>query len=134
MSNIAFCTAKAPIAHETRIIGAMVANGTRSTEANSGTVASTMTQAGEVAEIHRGDEPPHEVLLLDEQQRAGLQAPHHQPAEQHRGGAGAGNAERQHRQQRRGAGGMGGSLRCQHPSILPVPKLAPSREKRLARL
>ena len=48
----------------------------------------------------RGDEAPDEVLLLDEEQRPGLQAPDEQPAQQHRGGGRARHAEREHRQQR----------------------------------
>jgi hypothetical protein len=39
-------------------------------------------EAGDVAEIHRSDQTPDEILLLDEQHRAGLEAPHHQAAEQ----------------------------------------------------
>ena len=41
MSNIAFWMANAPMAHDTTIIGAMAANGTRSTAAKIGTVVST---------------------------------------------------------------------------------------------
>src|SRR5258705_11342160 len=67
-----------------------------------------------MAEIHRCNQAPDEILVLDEQQRTGVEAPHHQPAEQDRRGAGAGNAEREHRQQRRGAGSMRRSLRREH--------------------
>src|ERR1041384_2899619 len=41
MSNMAFWIANAPIAQDTTIIGAMAAKGTRSTDANTGTVVST---------------------------------------------------------------------------------------------
>ena len=58
-------------------------------------------QPDDVAEIHRRDEAPHEVLVLDEQQRSGVESPDHQAAQQDRRGARARNAEREHRQQRR---------------------------------
>src|SRR5712672_3715200 len=44
-------------------------------------------EADHVAEVHGGDEAPDEVLVLDEEERAGIQAPHHQAAEQDRGSA-----------------------------------------------
>ena len=131
---MAFWMAKAPIAQDTTIIGAIAANGTRSTAANSGTVVSTMHQADDVAEIHRGDQAPDEILVLDEQQRPGIEAPHHQAAEQDRRGAGAGNAERQHRQQRGGAGGMRRGFRREHAFDAALAEAFGSFEKRLARL
>ena len=52
----------------------------------------------DVADIHRGDQPPDEILLIDEQHRPGVQSPDHQPAHHDGGRRGAGNAEREHRQ------------------------------------
>ena len=115
MSNMAFWMAKAPMAQDTRIIGAIAEKGTRSTAAKSGTVVSTITSPDYIAEIHRGDQAPDEILVLDEHQRTGIEPPDHQAAEQDRRRAGAGNAERQHRQQRRGAGGMRRGFRREHP-------------------
>ena len=71
-------------------------------------------QADDIAEIHRGNQAPDEFLLLDEQHRAGLQAPDQEAAEQDGRRRGAGHAEREHRQQCRGAGGMRGGLRRDH--------------------
>src|SRR5262245_36265517 len=71
-------------------------------------------QSDDIAEIHRGDQTPDELLLLDEQQRTRLQAPDQEAPEQHRRGRRARNAERQHGQQRRGAGRMRGGFRRDH--------------------
>ena len=91
-------------------------------------------EADDVAEIHRRDQTPDEALVLDEQQRPGIEAPHHQAAEQDRRRAGAGDAEREHGQQRRGAGCVRGRLRRKHAFDAPLPKLSLSLAKRLARL
>ena len=93
------------------IVGAMMLNGTRRIAAKSGTQLSTMIRPRQIAEVHAGDEPPHEFLLLDEEQRSRLEAPDQQAAQQHGGGRRAGNAERDHRQERAGTGGMRGGLR-----------------------
>ena len=58
--------------------------------------------------------PQTKLLLLDEQQRPGVQSPNHEAAEENRGGAGARDAERQHRQERRGAGGVRRRFRREH--------------------
>src|SRR5712671_3794187 len=63
-------------------------------------------EADHVAEIHRSDQAPDEALVLDEEERPRIEPPHHQPAEQDRGGARAGNAEREHRQKGGSAGGV----------------------------
>src|SRR5262249_44919581 len=67
-------------------------------------------QADEIGDVEAGDEAPDEVLLLDEQHRAGLETPDEEAAEQHGGGRGAGNPQGQHGQHGAGAGGMSGGL------------------------
>src|SRR6266702_497128 len=99
MSNMAFWMAKAPIAQDTTIIGAIAAN---------------EDKAHHVAEIHRRDQAPDEALVLDEEQRPRVQAPHHQAAEQDRSRPRSRNAEREHRQKRRGAGGVRRRLRREY--------------------
>src|SRR3989442_12974812 len=71
-------------------------------------------EADHVAEIHRGDQAPDEALVLDEEERPGVQAPHHQAAEQDRRRARARDAEREHGQQGGSAGGMRRRLRREH--------------------
>ena len=71
-------------------------------------------EARDVAEVHRGDETPDEVLLLDEEQRPRLEPPDHEAAQQHRRGGRARDAEREHRQERAGAGGVRRGLRRDH--------------------
>ena len=56
-------------------------------------------ESDDIAEIHRSDETPDEILVLDEQQRTGIEPPDHQAAQQDRRRAGAGDSQRQHRQQ-----------------------------------
>src|SRR6266699_495341 len=55
-------------------------------------------EADHVAEIHRSDQAPDEALVLDEEERPGVQSPHHQAAEQDRRRARARDAEREHGQ------------------------------------
>src|SRR5882762_332382 len=71
-------------------------------------------QADEVAEVHGSDQAPDEVLVLDEEERPGIEPPHHQAAEQDRSRAGAGNAKGEHRQQRGGAGGVRRGFGSEH--------------------
>ena len=75
MSSIALCTVKAPIAQITTMIGAMIENGTRRIAAKSGTHVSTMMRPAMLPEIHAGDQAPHEILLLDEKERARAASP-----------------------------------------------------------
>jgi hypothetical protein len=67
------------MAHDTTIIGATAANGKRRIGGEDRHRVSTITRPTTVAEIHRGDQTPDEVLVLDEQQRTGIEPPHHQP-------------------------------------------------------
>ena len=97
--------------HTTTITGPMIANGMRRIEAKIGTVASTSTTATTLPRYMLAIRPQTKSGPLDEQHRAGIEAPDHQPAHHHRGGGGAGNAQRQHRQHGAGAGGMVGGLR-----------------------
>src|SRR6266849_2102628 len=57
-------------------------------------------EADDIAEIHGCDQAPDEVLVLDEEERPGIESPHHQAAEEDRRRARARDAEREHRQQR----------------------------------
>ena len=97
--------------HTTTISGPMIANGMRRIEAKSGMVASTSTTATTLPRYMRGDQAPDEVRPLDEQHRAGVQAPDHQAAHHHRRRGRAGNAQRQHRQHGAAAGRVVGGLR-----------------------
>ena len=49
--------------------------------------------AGDVAEIHAGNQAPDEIFLFDEQQWTGLQPPDQQATEQHGGGRGTGDTQ-----------------------------------------
>ena len=118
--------------HTTTMSGPMIANGMRRIEANIGTVASTSDDGDDVAEVHRGDQAPDEIGPLDEQHRAGIQPPDHQPAHHHRGRRRAGHAQREHRQHRARAGGVVGGLRRDDALGLPLAELRAAREKRLA--
>src|SRR5437773_3676279 len=71
-------------------------------------------KADHVAEIHRSDQAPYEALVLDEEERPGVEAPNHQAAEQDRRRARARDAEREHRQQGGSAGGVRRGLRREH--------------------
>src|SRR4029079_6437677 len=103
-------------------MGATAAKGTRRIEAKIGTVVSTSTRPTTLPRYIESIRPQtkslcctnrrgtgmmaHTILVLDEQQRTRVEAPHHQAAEQNRGRTRARDAERQHRQQRRGTGSV----------------------------
>ncbi len=73
--------------------------GIRIRAAKTGTRQQHQGDGDDVADIHRGDQAPDEILLVDEQHRPGIEAPDHQAAHHDRCGRRAGNAEREHRQQ-----------------------------------
>ena len=67
-------------------------------------------QGEDVGNEQGGDEAPGEVGGVGEQQRTGVEAPHHQTAQQHGAGAGAGDTEGQQGGEGTGGGSIIGGL------------------------
>ena len=77
----------------------------------------------EVADIERGDQPPDELGVAVEQERAGLQVVVLERREQHGGGRRRRQAEREQRHQHAGGGSVVGGLRSGDAFDGAVPEL-----------
>ena len=97
-----------------RISGAISAYGIRHSRAHSPDQRQVEDQQHHVAHVHAGDHRPHELRLLLEQQRPGLQAVDHQPAQHHRERGRGRNAKGEERDESRARGGVVRALRRRH--------------------
>ena len=111
---MAFWMAKAPIAQDTTIIGAMAENGTRRMAAKIGTVVSTITSPTTLPRYIEAIRPHTKSLCSTNSSGPGLSPHTIRPPSRIAAVPEPGNAERQHRQQRRGAGGVRRRLRREH--------------------
>ena len=83
-------------------------------------------QEHHVADVHAGDDRPDELGVLLEEHRAGLQAVHHQTAQQH----GHGRRRSAARTTKRGTNPAAGRWRCWPPRARPPPRWPPCRSAR----
>jgi hypothetical protein len=132
MSSIALCTVYAPIAQITMMIGAMIEKRYAQNRREQRHAGEHDDQACQVAQVHAGDQAPHKVFLLDEQQRPRLQAPDQQSSEQHRRSRRAGMPSASIGNKAEVPAACAAVSGAITPSIWPVPNLWPSRETRLA--
>ena len=77
-------------------------------------------QQHHIADIHAGDDRPDEIRILDEEQRPGLEAVHHQPPQQHRHRRRRGKPEGEKRHEPGGGGGVVRRFRGADPLDRPM--------------
>ena len=134
MSNIAFWIAKAPIAHDTTIIGAMAANGTRNTEANSGTVVSTITRPTMLPRYIEAMRPHTKSLCSTKRSGPGFNPHTMRPPRRMAAVPEPGMPSASIGSSAEVPDACAAVSGANTPSILPLPKPSGSLEKRLARL